>query len=506
MAYGKLYQAGLVLDDHSLIENNPSLQSLPALLRGLGQDLWGGSGYWRPLLVLDFYSDRLVFGENWGLWHWVSLGYHLLAVGLLYTVLKGRYPARVALVGAAFFALHPIQSEAICWLAARNDLLVGLCGLGMLYFLQRQRMVLAVVAYVLALLSKESALPLPLLALLLSPEAPRRFLPFWAACLGSTLGALGLHALLVPFPPTPDLLPLFQHLPAVLSSYLARLLWPEALFSRHIDSMALGWDVQSIAFLSVGLLGLGLGFRLLSGRGRWALGLALLLFVPVLPAIALYGLAADRYLYLPMLALAVALADGLQPVITMRSSVVITALLFVTAGFFIYPRVEAWRDAPTLFAQEVEQAPSCYSRVQYARLIAMDHPDLALKTLRPALQMDCPRAWPTTIETALAAQQPALALAVAEAGRAPQSGPFQKDPAFDGLYALTLAANDRWAEALPIAQGTIPFLPAGDGAVVLAADALRRQDALALEVALRANPEALRNRAQALLNFHTEVP
>jgi hypothetical protein len=188
IAYGKLYQAGLVLDDHSLIANNPNLQSLPALLRGLGQDLWGGSGYWRPLLVLDFYSDRLLFGDTWGLWHLVSLGYHLLAVGLLYTVLKGLYPARVALVGAAFFALHPIQSEAICWLAARNDLLVVLCGLGMLYFLQRQRMVLAVVAYVLALLSKESALPLPLLALLLWPEAPRRSLPFLASRQASTRG------------------------------------------------------------------------------------------------------------------------------------------------------------------------------------------------------------------------------------------------------------------------------------------------------------------------------
>src|SRR5204862_5011676 len=97
-----------------------------------------------------------------------------------------------AFVGALVFALHPVQVESVAWVSGMKDLLFGLFSLlaigQYLAFAQRGRVVryvLATVAYLLALLSKPTAVMLPLLVWLLTllpevkptgGEIPRRAL------------------------------------------------------------------------------------------------------------------------------------------------------------------------------------------------------------------------------------------------------------------------------------------------------------------------------------------
>jgi hypothetical protein len=129
----------------------------------------------------------------------VNLGLHILNCVLVF--LLGAYTfigRRVAAVAACFFAIYEGHQEAVIWIAAMPELLVFTFGMGCLLlwirWLRTRRMVwlaLASASFLLALLSKESAVVVPILLvpLALLEKAPwRRWIPPVAVfCLLSAL-------------------------------------------------------------------------------------------------------------------------------------------------------------------------------------------------------------------------------------------------------------------------------------------------------------------------------
>src|SRR5207244_12025536 len=118
------------------------------------------------------------------------------ALALLFDLLLAFLPAAAALAGLLYFAVVPFQRVNLTWVSCSQDLLALLFALAALALFRRRRDGWAVLAYLLAVFSKESALPLPLmLALWLRWETPvaqradarRRLVPFvavtilWAA-------------------------------------------------------------------------------------------------------------------------------------------------------------------------------------------------------------------------------------------------------------------------------------------------------------------------------------
>jgi len=131
--------------------------------------------------------------------HAMVLAFHAAAAALLAWLLARRLPAPAALLGAAFVASHPAAFTALYWAAANGDVLAACFGLVALAFgLGSGRIArwLAVPCYALAVLAKESALPLPAAWLAISllwpapgsvaGPAPRRPWrdPVWLACSG----------------------------------------------------------------------------------------------------------------------------------------------------------------------------------------------------------------------------------------------------------------------------------------------------------------------------------
>jgi hypothetical protein len=104
-------------------------------------------------------------------YHVVSLGLHGLNAALLFWLLSRRASKSAALIGAAFFAAHPAHFTALYWLSARADLLATTFALlTVLLALRRGReRWLAIPAFALSLLSKESTLLLPVVIALLGP-------------------------------------------------------------------------------------------------------------------------------------------------------------------------------------------------------------------------------------------------------------------------------------------------------------------------------------------------
>ncbi len=125
------------------------------------------SAYYRPLLLVSLIADYQIWQLNPLGYHLTNLLLHALAAYLLYRLflLLGLEELAAALA-ALLFALHPIQTESVAWVAGRNDALVGLFVILMMYAYamrdaQPERAerwgFISAGAFVLALLTKESA-------------------------------------------------------------------------------------------------------------------------------------------------------------------------------------------------------------------------------------------------------------------------------------------------------------------------------------------------------------
>lgn len=225
LAYSASLRNGFVWDDNFQIVRNPYVHTGQPLTKVLFSDVWGYlragqagvSNYYRPLQTLVYRWAFDVAGLRPGAFHLLSILFHCLACIAAYGVffqLTQRFS--VALAAAVIFAVHPMHSEAVLWIAALSEL-----GCALFYFLAfwfflraqplppggrkmkpkemhrqtvRRRWMLAAAcaSFFLALLWKEMALTLPVIVMtyvaLMTPqehwparlrEAGERSLPFW---------------------------------------------------------------------------------------------------------------------------------------------------------------------------------------------------------------------------------------------------------------------------------------------------------------------------------------
>lgn len=176
LAHAGALGAGFVFDDRGAIQENPVVQGALDLGALLGTDFWGqppgsGPGTWRPLVVFSFWLNKHVVG---GGFHETNLLLHVGAVlALAFALHRQTKKAAFAFVAALVFAVLGIHTEAIVGLVGRADVMAA--GLSFLawYLLGRpeeplplRRALLASLAFVGAILCKESAIAFPLLVVL----------------------------------------------------------------------------------------------------------------------------------------------------------------------------------------------------------------------------------------------------------------------------------------------------------------------------------------------------
>jgi len=129
--------------------------------------------YYRPLLNLSFMLDAQAAGILAPAFHLDNILIHVLAVALVFYLLArltGKRPLAFWL--SLIFLVHPVLAQAVAWLPGRNDSLLTFFVLAafisFLNFLERPRLrsFLPYLLFLLAaLLTKESAVGLPLLAI-----------------------------------------------------------------------------------------------------------------------------------------------------------------------------------------------------------------------------------------------------------------------------------------------------------------------------------------------------
>jgi tetratricopeptide (TPR) repeat protein len=180
IVYAPVRHAGLIWDDATFVVNNPLMRSADGL-----------SQFWFSTRPVDYYpvTSTLLWLE-WRLWGTSPLGYHLVNVLLhslnavvLWRVLR-RLDVPGAWLAAALFAVHPVNVESVAWITERkNTLAMFFFLLSVLCYVRfddlfcssrlsdetgeapRRWYWLSLCAFVLALLSKTTVAPLPILLL-----------------------------------------------------------------------------------------------------------------------------------------------------------------------------------------------------------------------------------------------------------------------------------------------------------------------------------------------------
>ncbi len=336
LAYANSLANGFVYDDHTEIERNPYVHSVKYVGTLLSTSVlaFHGKGkqeirnYYRPVTGLEFLLCYKLFGLFPPGFHLFSLLMHCLIVCLVYAVTAELVSDQnFALIAAAFFALHPIHTEAVDWLGAVSDLEVSIFYLAAFWLFLRlgrehgrraigtQAAMLG--SFLVATLSKEIAMTLPVMATLYEyfcradrsesswQKKVSRYAGFWLVgllylvarwlVLGGQVPA-GLHADVGPFETVATGL-------ASIGRYAARLVWPAplvAFYPFHKSTSFLDpWVLLGVAVLGAAAIFAAYQWR----RSRIYVFALLWTFLTLAPVLNVHWLAAivfaERYLYLP---------------------------------------------------------------------------------------------------------------------------------------------------------------------------------------------------------------
>ena len=160
-------------DDDLVLDRQAEFGRGSSLYEVFGQSYFGGksTSYYRPVVNLSFALDAQWSGAEPLGYHLTNTALHSIVCVLLFALLRrlalGDFQA---LAAALLFAVHPVHVASVAWIPGRNDVLMTGFALGACLLLIREQdrpgwvnKSLHLLCLVLALLSKETALCLPIL-------------------------------------------------------------------------------------------------------------------------------------------------------------------------------------------------------------------------------------------------------------------------------------------------------------------------------------------------------
>ncbi|MAG57094.1 MAG: hypothetical protein CMJ83_12445 [Planctomycetes bacterium] len=327
---------GYAYDDIEAILENPDLLRWDRAGALFQTNYWGSRniGLYRPLVQLSYLVDGAGFGFDPRVSHGITLGLHLMVVALLFGFLVrlGLAPWTAA-IAATIFGVQPGALGASVWISGRTDVLSALfcvAGLGLALrardadepMFGRATVGLGV-CFLLGLLSKEMAVTLPILVLLLPGAGHHRRLPVLMIGFGIylVLRMTAVQGVLPSFAGAGEGV-VFQDR-SVIERFalgvracfrlLALLVLPIGLAADH---RAHAWaqpdaELGGLSFLALTLWVVGLYFAWRRRRDAlvpaYLVAATLLCLLPILQLIPIGAVMAERFNYMPALFLVPAL-------------------------------------------------------------------------------------------------------------------------------------------------------------------------------------------------------
>ncbi len=380
-----------VLDDNPLIAGDSSVHSFSGITQAFSRGFISGAGmpnsYYRPLVTVSYVLNYALFEAHpWG-YKLANVLLHILVTVLVFLLARRVIPKGIAPLSAALlFAVHPAHAEAVSWISARTDLLQSVFSLGALLafwrYLEadRSRMfrclgwyVASIAFFALAMFSKESALVVPLIIIVLPFYAGKKSsfkfvlgqtIPFVAVVLlylaakQSVLGyAFSQNAVFT------GLWGRLLVVPAFVLAYLRMLFIPGLAQPLHIPHTApiisvFGW-IGLLALVGIPIA-LWRKSRAIAFAAGWV-SIGLLLVLNIVPILGLRP--CERFVYFPSIGLALIVGLAVNRLHQWKPfpiSVVFGAIAFVLA-VQSYAGSVVWRNETSVVARMVEGNPKFHN-------------------------------------------------------------------------------------------------------------------------------------------------
>jgi protein O-mannosyl-transferase len=366
---------------------------------------WGGiswaftsgyAGYWFPLTWLSYMLDCQLFGVRSGPIHITNAILHAISTLLLFAFLRRTTGARWRSAFVAFvFALHPLHIESVAWVAERKDVLSALFWMltfwAYLKYTERQslaRYLLVFFMFCCGLMSKPMIVTLPLVLLLLDVWPLRRYasgksnaglviekLPLFALSIATSLvtyvvqergGAVS----------SVERIPIGARVENALVSYfiyIEKLFWPShlAVFYPLPEMLTPGHETNALLAALAGLAIAGitvLAVRAIRESPYLAVGWLwyLITLVPVIGLVqAGVQSRADRFTYIPMIGISIALAWGVSQLFDrmhwIKSALAIPVIAVCAAWSAVtWVNLGYWQNSIALFQHAIDVTDGNY--------------------------------------------------------------------------------------------------------------------------------------------------
>ena len=405
--YFPMLKAGFAWDSNIQVVNDTfihDLGNLPAVLslRVLGMDVLDFN---RPTQLLSLMLDAALWGKHPFGYHLTSVLLHATVTVLLFLFCRRLAPTWCAFAVALFYAVHPVNCEAVAEVGYREDLLATLFVLAGLGCAARfgstwRGGVGCGLCLLLAVGAKESAVAGPLFLALywwwFRRHEPRK--PWLMVMAGAALLVGGF--VVARFALAPEHSAIFTQKPAPLADtfldalgvqvriwavYFRQIVWPMDLCADYGPYSIRNYSVGVSALLVAAVIAAqGVG----SWRNRvFALGVAVfwLGLFPVSNFIPLYRPMADRYLYLPLTGVALMLAPMLA-----RHKIApwIAGLIALPLAIATFQHEKVWHDELALWQDTMRTNPQSYVALNNlgCALVIAERPAHAVPILQRALR------------------------------------------------------------------------------------------------------------------------
>jgi protein O-mannosyl-transferase len=340
-AYYNALGNGFVFDDYLLVVDKPAIRTASSIWTVLSNPL--SLGY-RPLRTFSYLLDYRIGGMQPWVFHLSNLLYHWITACFVFlvalrltnvpTVEEEQWRWRSAVLIAFLWALHPVQTDAVTYIAGRRDILGGLCLFAGLWAYLRFRsapsqgrgrygwLLLSCLSYGLGILSKESVIVLPLLCWVydmqqegLKESLRRRWalylivLLLGAVILWYFAGWMILQTIQQSAWHGGSMAGNFATVARIWVHYLSVMIYPHTLLadysydafpvSRSLTEPDVLWALMTLGVAALGVWGLARWRSLYGYGGVWML----IAIVPISHIVPIQEIAAEHYLYVPLFGL-----------------------------------------------------------------------------------------------------------------------------------------------------------------------------------------------------------
>lgn len=420
IVYAKLWQFGFVnFDDKLYVTENQKVIffGFESIKFFFTQFEWG---HYFPITMISYGVQAKLTGLNPGYFHLFDLLIHLTNIALVATFLRSfKLNNFVWLFTILFFALSPIQIESVAWIGTRGGILATFFSLISLIFynkysktLELKFLLFSYLAFLLAVLSKSSAITIPIIFLLIDwyngrkisinqllEKAPA-FLVSLIFAIVAILAARELGTVDQQNTQNGSVFSWYNRIFIVLYSasfYFLKSIWPSGLSAMHYDPQeVLGVLPFSYYYKWAIAVSIGTLAYFSTKHKREIIFFTAFLISNLFLVINIVPLGrtitSERYAYLPSVAVFVVVGLLLEAVIkrirVKNTQIFILVMLAAISGYFTLNKLEVWRNTYNLFENMYKVYPNASHAINgYANaLVSKGEYKKAIKLHNLALQ------------------------------------------------------------------------------------------------------------------------